>query len=446
MHVVADVALLTDERRTRVDADANTDPSLGCQSDREVRSRGQGTWRGREREEEGVTLCVDLNTSVGCACLPDHAPVVGQSCGVCLRAELVPQRGGALDVGEEERHRAGRELRPLPGFIRGAARSARVGVGDVDKAVHERFGAWHYARPVVLVVRVARIEQVVVADPVALRRAALDRTDRELAHLARVREVGSGGQIVEGELLDTRDGPVELRGRVEHLAERNEDPIAGVHRGDLPAVRLGNAAQDIRSLGAGADPVLELHDRRARASGEDEDDAAAALEVDVEERHQRLVRPGLLGLRVDLVDEADRRSSGGRLRETLPEAGLGELGEVELDVGDVGQRGYDLLDEVGLARPRRRPEQVVVAAFGGLCTRLRDPQPSVLQPLAHVLPEAHVRADDRVLVHVHAREAPDEGDELVRRALYQRHADRLSTSIGRCYACRLDAGSGDSHG
>jgi len=129
---------------------------------------------------------------------------------------------------------------------------------------------------------------------------------------------------------------------------------------------------------------LELLDRRARAAREDEHDPAAALEVDVEEGHQRLVRPGLVGFRVHLIDEADRGAARDRLGEARPEVGLGQLGQVELGVPDLGQRRGDLLHEVRLARAGRRPQQVVVPALRRVGARLGDPQSSILQLLADV--------------------------------------------------------------
>ena len=74
------------------------------------RCRRERPWRGREGEEEGVALRVDLDAALGGAGLPDHAPVLGERLRVPLGAELVQQPRRALDVGEEEGDGAGREV------------------------------------------------------------------------------------------------------------------------------------------------------------------------------------------------------------------------------------------------------------------------------------------------------------------------------------------------
>ena len=63
----------------------------------------------REREEERVSLRVDLVAVVRRERLTDQAAVLGQQLAVSL-AQLPKQAGRPLDVGEDERHRAGREL------------------------------------------------------------------------------------------------------------------------------------------------------------------------------------------------------------------------------------------------------------------------------------------------------------------------------------------------
>ena len=66
--------------------------------------------RGREREEEGVTLRIDLDPALPGAGLADDAAVLGERIGVGLGAELVQELRRALDVGEEEGNGAGREV------------------------------------------------------------------------------------------------------------------------------------------------------------------------------------------------------------------------------------------------------------------------------------------------------------------------------------------------
>ena len=67
------------------------------------------TRSGREGEEEGVALGVDLDPALDCARCPDQPPVLGQRFRVGLGAELVQEPRRALDVGEEEGDGAGRE-------------------------------------------------------------------------------------------------------------------------------------------------------------------------------------------------------------------------------------------------------------------------------------------------------------------------------------------------
>ena len=66
--------------------------------------------RGREREEEGVTLRIDLHPALVGAGLADDAAVLGERIGVPLGAEGVQELGRALDVGEEEGDSAGRQV------------------------------------------------------------------------------------------------------------------------------------------------------------------------------------------------------------------------------------------------------------------------------------------------------------------------------------------------
>ena len=60
----------------------------------------------RERDEEGVALRVHLDAVVPREGVADRAPVLGEEIGVG-RPVLLQQARRPLDVGEEERHRAG---------------------------------------------------------------------------------------------------------------------------------------------------------------------------------------------------------------------------------------------------------------------------------------------------------------------------------------------------
>ena len=109
VHVAADVALLGQERRTRVQANPHSDRAQG-EALGEGRSRCDRARSRREGEEKGVSLGVDLDPAFSSACRPDHAAALGEGLCVGLGAQLVQQPGRALHVGEEEGDRAGREV------------------------------------------------------------------------------------------------------------------------------------------------------------------------------------------------------------------------------------------------------------------------------------------------------------------------------------------------
>ena len=107
--VVSDVALIRDERRTRVQADTQLDRPR-CQSVRHrLRCRNRPL-DGREGEEEGVSLVVDLDPALGRARLAHDVPVLGEGVRIRFRTQLVQEQRRPFDVGEEERDRAGREI------------------------------------------------------------------------------------------------------------------------------------------------------------------------------------------------------------------------------------------------------------------------------------------------------------------------------------------------
>ena len=81
-----------------------------CQRVLPVESRIHSLACGREGDEERVALRVDLDPAVGGESLPQRTTVLGQRLRVRLRPERVKQPRRALDVGEEERDRAGREV------------------------------------------------------------------------------------------------------------------------------------------------------------------------------------------------------------------------------------------------------------------------------------------------------------------------------------------------
>ncbi len=88
------------------------------------RARGVGgAGRSRERDEEGVALRVDLDTAVCSEGVPQESAMLGERLRVRVRPEPVQQSRRSLDVGEEERDRAGRETPAHGRVIDGAVAS-----------------------------------------------------------------------------------------------------------------------------------------------------------------------------------------------------------------------------------------------------------------------------------------------------------------------------------
>ena len=85
MDVRSDVALLRQQRRTGVEAHPNRQLELLLRLAR----RRERTRRGREGNEEGVALRVDLDAAVPLERLTQNAAVLGEPFRVLLRTELV---------------------------------------------------------------------------------------------------------------------------------------------------------------------------------------------------------------------------------------------------------------------------------------------------------------------------------------------------------------------
>ena len=108
MHVSADVALFRERRLAGVEAHAHLyrpclERPLPCVGG------GQGVGGARKGVEERVALRIHLDAAAAAELLPQGAPVLRQH-GCVLVAELVQQPRRALDVGEQEGHRAGGQL------------------------------------------------------------------------------------------------------------------------------------------------------------------------------------------------------------------------------------------------------------------------------------------------------------------------------------------------
>ena len=109
MDVDADVALVGEERRPRVQTDAHTHRA-GRECLGQLGGGSEGSGRRRERDEERVALGIDLHSIVTGTCLADDLPVCGECLGIGLCSQLVQELRRPLDVGEEEGDSAGRKL------------------------------------------------------------------------------------------------------------------------------------------------------------------------------------------------------------------------------------------------------------------------------------------------------------------------------------------------
>ena len=106
--VDADVALVGDDRLTRVDPDPHLHRTVAERLLSFSRGRN-GVGCASERNEQRVALRVDLDPFVTTEHVAQGAPVIGKQRHVA-RPVLVQQARRALDVGEEERDRPSREL------------------------------------------------------------------------------------------------------------------------------------------------------------------------------------------------------------------------------------------------------------------------------------------------------------------------------------------------
>jgi hypothetical protein len=116
VHVSADVALVDEKWRPRVQADAHLDRARRERLGHLARSCKRARRR-REGEEEGIPLGVHRDPVVTGAGLANHPPVLGERLRVPLGAELVQQPRRPLDVGEEEGNGAGGEVGPHRGIM-----------------------------------------------------------------------------------------------------------------------------------------------------------------------------------------------------------------------------------------------------------------------------------------------------------------------------------------
>ncbi len=89
--VVADIALVTEERCSRVEAHTDPDGSVSGQAFGQLRRGRQSAGRSGERKEERVALRVHLHAATRRTRLANQPAVIGKCLGVGLRAQLVQQ-------------------------------------------------------------------------------------------------------------------------------------------------------------------------------------------------------------------------------------------------------------------------------------------------------------------------------------------------------------------
>jgi hypothetical protein len=110
VNVLADVALGCEMRSPGVQTHTHADRPA---HERHLR-RGCGRDRGlrrRKRDEERITLGVDLHAASRRECIAQQTPVLAQQLGVAVWAQLLQQLRRALDVREEQRYLTLRQIR-----------------------------------------------------------------------------------------------------------------------------------------------------------------------------------------------------------------------------------------------------------------------------------------------------------------------------------------------
>ena len=124
VHVDADVPLVGDGRLPGVQADPDRHRAA-LQRLLNVRGCRGGIGRSREGDEEGVALCVDLDTPMGSDHLPHDLAVCDEH--VCVPiAELMQEPGRPLDVREHERHGSAREVARHPARLTQRSQTVKV--------------------------------------------------------------------------------------------------------------------------------------------------------------------------------------------------------------------------------------------------------------------------------------------------------------------------------
>ncbi len=108
----ADVTFVGDDRLTRVQRHANANRSV-CERDLSLAGCGERSGRVLEGNEEGISLCIDLDPAVALECFAQQSPVLGQCLRETFRPEFVQQSRRAFNIGEQKRDGAGGETAHL---------------------------------------------------------------------------------------------------------------------------------------------------------------------------------------------------------------------------------------------------------------------------------------------------------------------------------------------
>ena len=109
VQIDSDVAAVDQKRRAGVHSDPHLNGAAAQSLMRLFRS-GERAMRRRERDEERISLRVNLDAAVSPERISQSPAVLSERLAVPFGAELVQESGRAFDVCEQERDSAGREV------------------------------------------------------------------------------------------------------------------------------------------------------------------------------------------------------------------------------------------------------------------------------------------------------------------------------------------------
>jgi hypothetical protein len=114
MNIGANVTLFGEERRSGVHAHPQSYRPRGEPLRDRLRSLDRAP-RVRERQEERISLGIDLDAAAPRRLCSNKLPVLGKRVGIRLSSELTKNACRSLDVREDECHNSGREITHCPG-------------------------------------------------------------------------------------------------------------------------------------------------------------------------------------------------------------------------------------------------------------------------------------------------------------------------------------------